>query len=215
MVREWEIVLIHHEPMGAHCKTAAMRNAVQNVSGRVDRLKATAVLDGVDCGVGGLVNGLGSGGCGSGVSGLGGGVGGIGWVGGLVVDIGGIGVGVSGLSGCVGGLGLFDAITDPTVELIKKELAEAITIRRAVRQDSGAAFGSIASEVVDIGGSHAVAAASHDDEHIDVWFTIALSFPSSSLNFRGRLMTCKRVGRRESDDVQRDTEADEGPVVAT
>lgn len=31
-------------------------------------------------------------------------------------------------------LGLVDIIADPTVELIKKELAGAITIKRAVRQ---------------------------------------------------------------------------------
>ncbi|KAF3636304.1 hypothetical protein FXO38_24271 [Capsicum annuum] len=80
-------------------------------------------------------------------------------------------------------LGLVDTITDPTVELIKKELAVAITIRRAVRKgqpnvkalhdqptaiDSGASSRGVAGEVIDDGDSYpdAVAAASRDYEHV-------------------------------------------------
>ncbi|KAM3222392.1 hypothetical protein P3L10_021662 [Capsicum annuum] len=81
-------------------------------------------------------------------------------------------------------MGLVDTKEDPTVELIKKELARAITIRRAVRQrqpnvealndqpqivtDPGASSGGVASGVVDDGGSHpdVAAATSQDYEHI-------------------------------------------------
>ena len=76
-------------------------------------------------------------------------------------------------------LGYVDTIADPTVELIKKELAGATTIRRVVRQgqpnvealhdqpltkaDPGASSGG----VVGVGGRHADAATTHDDEHVD------------------------------------------------
>ncbi|KAF3626897.1 hypothetical protein FXO37_30157 [Capsicum annuum] len=72
-----------------------------------------------------------------------------------------------------------DTIADPMVELIKNELAGATAIRRAVRQgqhnvealhdqpftkaDPGASSGG----VVGIGGRHADAATTHDDEHVD------------------------------------------------
>ncbi|KAF3639631.1 hypothetical protein FXO38_22551 [Capsicum annuum] len=76
----------------------------------------------------------------------------------------------------------FDTIAYPTLELIKKELAGVIAIRRAVGQgqpnvealydqlaamDSVATFGGITGGVVHVDGSHADAdvAASHDDEH--------------------------------------------------
>ncbi|KAF3683439.1 hypothetical protein FXO38_00763 [Capsicum annuum] len=79
-------------------------------------------------------------------------------------------------------LGFVDTIADPTVELIKKELAGAIAIRRVVRQDEPnvealhdqptaidlfASSRGVASEVVDIGGNRIDAAASRDDEHVD------------------------------------------------
>ncbi|KAF3635722.1 hypothetical protein FXO37_25845 [Capsicum annuum] len=75
-------------------------------------------------------------------------------------------------------LGLIDTITDPTVELIKKELAGPTSIRREVRQGQpnvetlhdqpieihpGASSRGIASVVVDVSGRYADAAASHDD----------------------------------------------------
>ncbi|KAF3634621.1 hypothetical protein FXO37_26389 [Capsicum annuum] len=60
-------------------------------------------------------------------------------------------------------LGHVDTIEDPMVELIKKELARETAIRRAVRQDPG----SSSSGVVGVGGRHADAANTHDDEHID------------------------------------------------
>ncbi|KAF3641592.1 hypothetical protein FXO38_21553 [Capsicum annuum] len=77
-------------------------------------------------------------------------------------------------------LGLVDTISDPMVELIKKELAGATAIRRVVGQgqayfealynqlaatDLGAACGGVAGGVVDVGGSHTDTDASHDDEH--------------------------------------------------
>ncbi|KAM3247667.1 hypothetical protein P3L10_009434 [Capsicum annuum] len=74
-------------------------------------------------------------------------------------------------------LGHVDIIADPTVELIKKELAGATTIRRTIRQgqpniealheqlftkaDPGASSGG----VVSVGGRHADAATTRDDEH--------------------------------------------------
>ncbi|KAM3343649.1 hypothetical protein P3S68_025739 [Capsicum galapagoense] len=75
-------------------------------------------------------------------------------------------------------LGHVDTIVDPTVELIKKELAGATAIRRAVRQgqpnievlydqptkaDLGASFGG----VVGVGGKHADTATTHDDDLVD------------------------------------------------
>ncbi|KAF3645637.1 putative cycloartenol synthase-like [Capsicum annuum] len=81
-------------------------------------------------------------------------------------------------------LGLVDTKEDPTVEVIKKELDGATSIRRAVRQgqsnvqafhdktqtatDPGASSGGVAGEVVCDGGSHpaAASAASHDYEHV-------------------------------------------------
>ncbi|KAF3635844.1 hypothetical protein FXO38_24440 [Capsicum annuum] len=66
-------------------------------------------------------------------------------------------------------LSLVDAIADLTMELIKKELAREIAIRRAVSQghpnvealhdqptvkDLGASSGGVAGGVVDVGGSH-------------------------------------------------------------
>ncbi|KAM3266270.1 hypothetical protein P3L10_003264 [Capsicum annuum] len=76
-------------------------------------------------------------------------------------------------------LGHIDTIADPMMELIKKELAGATTIRRAVRQgqpnvealhdqpftkaDPGASSGG----VVGVGGRHTDAASTRDDEHVD------------------------------------------------
>ncbi|KAF3653618.1 hypothetical protein FXO37_16880 [Capsicum annuum] len=64
-------------------------------------------------------------------------------------------------------LGLVGTTADLTVELIKKELAGAKTIRRVVRKDSGAPSGGVTGGVVDNGGNHPVAPAtsSHDYEH--------------------------------------------------
>ncbi|KAM3285217.1 hypothetical protein P3S67_024016 [Capsicum chacoense] len=80
-------------------------------------------------------------------------------------------------------LGLVDIKKDPTVELINKELAGEISIRRAVRQghpnvealhdqpqtatDLCASSGGVAGGVVDDGGSHLdVSASSCDYEHV-------------------------------------------------
>ncbi|KAM3382579.1 hypothetical protein P3S68_008153 [Capsicum galapagoense] len=76
-------------------------------------------------------------------------------------------------------LGHVDTIADPTVELIKKELAGATAIRRAVRQgqpnvealhdqpftktDPGASSGGVDG----VGGRYADAATTHDDENVD------------------------------------------------
>ncbi|KAM3201967.1 hypothetical protein P3L10_029591 [Capsicum annuum] len=76
-------------------------------------------------------------------------------------------------------LGHVDTIADPTVELMKKELARATAIRRAVRQgqpniealydqpftkaNSGASSGG----VVSVGGKHVDASTTRDDEHVD------------------------------------------------
>ncbi|KAF3633076.1 hypothetical protein FXO38_25780 [Capsicum annuum] len=72
-----------------------------------------------------------------------------------------------------------NTIIDPTVELIRKELAEATAIIRAIRQgqpnvealhdqptkaDLGAFFGG----AVSVGGRHADATTTRDDEHVDV-----------------------------------------------
>ncbi|KAF3613573.1 hypothetical protein FXO38_36160 [Capsicum annuum] len=80
-------------------------------------------------------------------------------------------------------LGLVDIIEDSTVELIKKELARATSIRRAIRQgpnvevlhdqpattNPGASYGGVASRVVEFGGDHndTDIDASRDDEHVD------------------------------------------------
>ncbi|KAF3676143.1 Cytochrome b-c1 complex subunit 7-1 [Capsicum annuum] len=78
-------------------------------------------------------------------------------------------------------LGHVDTRADPTVELIKKELDGATTIRRTVRQgqssvkalhdqttatDPGASSGGVASGV-DVGGRHTNATPSYDVEHVD------------------------------------------------
>ncbi|KAF3638755.1 hypothetical protein FXO38_23072 [Capsicum annuum] len=82
-------------------------------------------------------------------------------------------------------LGLVDIIADLIVELIKKELAGATSIRRSVRQGQvrpnvkalhdqptvtnlGASFMGIAGGVDDVSGKHADAdtTTSHDDEHL-------------------------------------------------
>ena len=75
-------------------------------------------------------------------------------------------------------LGNFNTILDPTVKLIKKELARATVIRRAFRQgqpnvealhdqptkaDPNASSGG----VVGFGGRHTDFDTTHDDEHID------------------------------------------------
>ncbi|KAF3678778.1 hypothetical protein FXO37_04159 [Capsicum annuum] len=76
-------------------------------------------------------------------------------------------------------IGHVDTIADPTVELIKKELAGETTIRRAVKQgrpnvealhdqpfteaDSGASSGG----VVGVDGRHTDAATTRDDENVD------------------------------------------------
>ncbi|KAF3673116.1 hypothetical protein FXO37_07155 [Capsicum annuum] len=79
-------------------------------------------------------------------------------------------------------LGFVDTLADPTVDLIKKELAGAIAIRRAVRQDEPnvealhdqptatdlcASSRGVAGEVVDIGGKHIDATKSRDNEYVD------------------------------------------------
>ena len=75
-------------------------------------------------------------------------------------------------------LGLVDIIADPTVELIKKELAGATAIRRAVRQGqpsvkalhdqpTEADPGTSSGGVVGVGDRHDDAATTHDDEYVD------------------------------------------------
>ena len=76
-------------------------------------------------------------------------------------------------------LGLVDTKEDPTVELIKKELAKATIIRRAVIQGqpnvealhdqpfTKANPGASSGGVVGVGGTHADAATTRDDEHVD------------------------------------------------
>ncbi|KAF3621025.1 hypothetical protein FXO37_33012 [Capsicum annuum] len=66
-------------------------------------------------------------------------------------------------------LGLVDTIANPMVELIKKKLDEITTIRRAVRQDSGASSRGVTGGVVGVGGSHpdADAVSSCDYEHFN------------------------------------------------
>ncbi|KAF3616863.1 hypothetical protein FXO37_34907 [Capsicum annuum] len=111
-------------------------------------------------------------------------------------------------------LGYIDTIADPTVELIKKELAGATTIRRAVRQgqpnveafhdqptkpDSGASSGG----VIDVDGRHNDAATTRDDEHVDAQEKINMfentpfhpytgpSYPSSPSCSRCECKECK------------------------
>ncbi|KAF3668147.1 hypothetical protein FXO37_09684 [Capsicum annuum] len=75
-------------------------------------------------------------------------------------------------------LGHVDTIADPTVALINKELAGAITIRRAVGQGqpnveashdqpTKADLGTSSGGVVGVGGRYADAATTYDDEHVD------------------------------------------------
>ncbi|KAM3379751.1 hypothetical protein P3S68_012165 [Capsicum galapagoense] len=76
-------------------------------------------------------------------------------------------------------LGHVDTIADPMVELIKKELAGATAIRRAVRQGqpnvealhdqpfTKADSSAFSARVVGIGSRHADAATTRDDEHVD------------------------------------------------
>ncbi|KAM3219956.1 hypothetical protein P3L10_024487 [Capsicum annuum] len=58
-------------------------------------------------------------------------------------------------------LGHVDTIADPTVKLIKKELAGATAIRRKL--DPGASSGGVFGS----GGRHADAATTRDDEYVD------------------------------------------------
>ncbi|KAF3627684.1 hypothetical protein FXO37_29744 [Capsicum annuum] len=82
-------------------------------------------------------------------------------------------------------LGLVDTISDPTVELIKKELAGETAIRRVVRQghpnvealhdqptttDLGTSSRGVARGIIDVGSRHADAAASLDDEYVDAQY---------------------------------------------
>ncbi|KAF3665102.1 hypothetical protein FXO37_11182 [Capsicum annuum] len=75
-------------------------------------------------------------------------------------------------------LGHVDTIANPTVELIKKELAGATAIRRASRQGqpnfealhdqpTKANLGASSGRVVGVGGKHTDAADTQDDEHVD------------------------------------------------
>ncbi|KAM3357438.1 hypothetical protein P3S68_020368 [Capsicum galapagoense] len=112
-------------------------------------------------------------------------------------------------------LGHIDTIADPMMELIKRELAGATTIRRAVRQgqpnvealhdqpftkaDPGASSGG----VVGVGGRHTDAASTRDDEHVDAQERINMfknnpfrpytgpSHPSSSSCSRCECKECK------------------------
>ncbi|KAF3634556.1 hypothetical protein FXO38_25063 [Capsicum annuum] len=154
------------------------------------------VVSGVSiCGFGGFGSGVG--GLGIGIGGNIGGLGIVVGIGGISGGLDGIGVSVGGISGGIGcgvggGLGLggpsvatglVDTTADPAVELIKKELAGATAIRRAVRQgqpntealhdqptitDPCASFGGVAGEVVDDGGCYpdVAATASCDYEHV-------------------------------------------------
>ncbi|KAF3644175.1 putative glycerol-3-phosphate 2-O-acyltransferase 6-like [Capsicum annuum] len=94
-------------------------------------------------------------------------------------------------------LGHVDTIAYPTVELIKKELVGATAIRRAVRQgqtnvealheqpftkaDPGTSFGG----VVSVGGRHADAATTHDDEYVDSQERINMFENTSFLPYTG------------------------------
>ncbi|KAM3264078.1 hypothetical protein P3L10_001072 [Capsicum annuum] len=111
-------------------------------------------------------------------------------------------------------LGHIDTIADPTVELIKKEMAGSTAIRRAVRQgqpnvealhdqptkaDPGASSGG----VVGVGGRHADSATTYDDEHVEAQERINIfentrfhpytgaSLPSSPLCSRCECKKCK------------------------
>ena len=76
-------------------------------------------------------------------------------------------------------LGHVDTIAEPSVELIKKELAGATAIRKVVRQGrpnieslhnqpfTKADPGTSSGGVVGVGGRHADTATNHDDEHAD------------------------------------------------
>ena len=76
-------------------------------------------------------------------------------------------------------LGHVDTIVDPTVDLIKKELAGEIDIRRAVRQSqpnvealhdqpfSKADPGASSGRVIGVGGRHDDDTTTRDDEHVD------------------------------------------------
>ncbi|KAF3685965.1 hypothetical protein FXO37_00091 [Capsicum annuum] len=77
-------------------------------------------------------------------------------------------------------LGLVDTIADPMVELIKKELAGATSIRRAARQDMGASFGGVSGRFVDVGGRHVdVDATSSRDEIFCLMRGRQLAYPES------------------------------------
>ncbi|KAF3667749.1 hypothetical protein FXO38_08445 [Capsicum annuum] len=71
-----------------------------------------------------------------------------------------------------------DTMADPMVELIKKELAGATAIRRAVRQGqpnieafhdqpTEAKMGASSGRVVGVGGRHAYVDTTHDDKYVD------------------------------------------------
>ncbi|KAF3622686.1 hypothetical protein FXO38_31146 [Capsicum annuum] len=75
-------------------------------------------------------------------------------------------------------LGHVDTIADLMVELIKKKLAGAIAIRRVIRQGqpnvqalhnqpTAADLGASSGGVIGFSGSHADAATTRDDEHVD------------------------------------------------
>ncbi|KAF3657452.1 hypothetical protein FXO37_14929 [Capsicum annuum] len=111
-------------------------------------------------------------------------------------------------------LGHIDTIADPTVELIKKELAGATAIRRAVRQGqpnvevfhdqpTNADLGTSSGGVVGVGGRHSDAATTYDDDHVDTQERINMfentllhpytgpSHPSSPLCSRCECEECK------------------------
>ncbi|KAF3675604.1 hypothetical protein FXO38_04688 [Capsicum annuum] len=100
-------------------------------------------------------------------------------------------------------LGHVDTIADRTVELIRKELAGAIAIRRGVRQgqpnvealhdqSTKADLGASSGGVFGVGGRHANTSTTHDDEKFDTLEKINMfentpfhpyagpSYPSSS-----------------------------------
>ncbi|KAF3649103.1 hypothetical protein FXO38_17846 [Capsicum annuum] len=88
-------------------------------------------------------------------------------------------------------LGLVDTIANPMVELIKKKLDEITTIRRAVRQDSGASSRGVTGGVVGVGGSHpdADAVSSCDYEH----FNDAITEFVEKLKFKRGVILSKKV----------------------
>ena len=115
-------------------------------------------------------------------------------------------------------LGHVDTIVDPTVELIKKKLAGTRVIRRAVRQgqpnvevlhdqpftkeDPGASSGG----VVGVGGRHADAATTHDDEHVDAQERINMFENTPFLPYTGpshlSSLSCSRCECDEYKDRQ-------------